>query len=79
MLLPGADVVAARTVAARMSKAVADAPFDLDGETRVRVSMGGAVWVPPSAEGPDEVIFRAGEHLRMAQIRGGGVVRDGDG
>jgi diguanylate cyclase (GGDEF)-like protein len=60
VLLPGADAVAAKAVAERMVKTVRGHDFLLaDGRT-VTVSVGGSVWVPPSAESGDDIVQRAG-------------------
>jgi diguanylate cyclase (GGDEF)-like protein len=72
VLLPGADVVAAEAVAARMLRAVADQPLELEGDRRVTVSVGAAVWVPPSGETGQDVARRARTALDASKSRGAG-------
>ena len=102
VLLPGADVVAARAVGERMTRAVADERFPLanppaslsaeeedghenDGtlrfvepllppERNITVSVGGALWVPPSRQSAEAIFRRAGDALREARRQGGGVL-----
>ena len=70
VLLPGADVHAARVVAQRMSSAVAKNPLELGEPRSVTVAIGAAVWVPPSGETGADVVRRAGEALAAAKKRG---------
>jgi diguanylate cyclase (GGDEF)-like protein len=98
LLLPGADVLAARAVAERMTRAIAGEAFAvvaasgaaavswvgedegplrlaeplLPPEQMVTVSIGGALWVPPSRLSAETIYRRAGEALREARTLGGG-------
>jgi diguanylate cyclase (GGDEF)-like protein len=78
-LLPGADSVAARTVADRMSKAISGEVFE-SATRHFTASIGGAVWVPPSGEMGKDIVARAREAVAQARSHGvGGVhieVRD---
>ena len=74
ILLPGADAVAARTVVKRAVRAVRDKPLDLSGGLVVTVSAGAAVWTPPSGEGADDIIRRAGTALAAARAKGAASV-----
>jgi diguanylate cyclase (GGDEF)-like protein len=79
VLLPGADVHAARVVGQRMSNAVAKAPIELGDPRPITVSIGAAVWVPPSGETGADVVKRAGEALNAAKAKGPGEIRiDGE-
>ncbi len=73
-LLPGADALAARAVAERMGKAVAEEGF-VTAARHVTVSIGGALWVPPSGEGGGEVLRRAREAVTQARARREAAVR----
>jgi diguanylate cyclase (GGDEF)-like protein/PAS domain S-box-containing protein len=70
VLLPGADMTAARVVAERMRNAVSNAPIGAAEVRKVSVSVGAAVWVPPSGETGPDVVRRAGDALAAAQRRG---------
>jgi diguanylate cyclase (GGDEF)-like protein/PAS domain S-box-containing protein len=72
-LLPGADALAARTVAERMSKAISTQEFT--GAARhVTISVGGALWVPPSGEVGVDILRRARDAVVQARNHGiGGV------
>ncbi len=70
LLIPGADAIAARTVAQRAAQAVSAEPVDVGEHRTVTVSIGGAVWVPPSGESGADVLARAGEALVCAKRRG---------
>jgi diguanylate cyclase (GGDEF)-like protein len=73
VLLPGADEVAARTVAARMVRAVATATFEVVLAPRtVSVCAGAVLWVPPSGEIGADILRRAGDALALARSRGAG-------
>lgn len=74
VLIPGADAHAARVVAQRMSNAVGSEPIDLGEPRAVTVTIGAAVWVPPSGENGQEVVARAGEALARAKRRGKGEI-----
>jgi diguanylate cyclase (GGDEF)-like protein len=73
-LLPGADALAAQTVGERMAKAVAEHTFGLDGQRAVTVSVGGALWVPPSGETGADIVTRAGAAIAEARKHGPGKV-----
>ena len=80
VLLPGADVHAARVVAQRMSNAVAKTPLEIGEPRGVSVTIGAAVWVPPSGETGSDVIKRAGDALTLAKKAGHGEIGvDGEG
>ena len=80
VLLPGADVHAARVVAQRMNNAVGKTPIELGDPRTVTVSIGAAVWVPPSGEIGADVVKRAGDGLKVAKGRGAGEIAiDGEG
>ncbi|HEX3346173.1 MAG TPA: GGDEF domain-containing protein, partial [Polyangiaceae bacterium] len=70
MLLPGADAIAARVVGERVSKAMA-AAFQVGPGRRVTLSIGGALWVPPSGETSADIVKRAGNAVREARKQGG--------
>lgn len=71
VLLPGADGLAARTVAERMAEAVASADLGLPSGRRVTVSVGAALWLPPSEETGDDIIRNAEQAVREAHRLGG--------
>lgn len=73
VMLPGADAVAARTVADRIVKAMAGGPFEEMGRN-VTLSIGAALWVPPSGETAADIVRRAGLAVREARKKGGGHV-----
>jgi len=70
MLLPGADAIAARVVGERVTKAMAEI-FRVGPGRKVTLSIGGALWVPPSGETSDDIVKRAGVALREARKQGG--------
>jgi diguanylate cyclase (GGDEF)-like protein len=96
VLLPGADRVAVRAVAERMTAAMAKAGFALVGsvapparhtendtvlrlaeplfssERTMSVSIGGALWVPPSPKSAEATFRSAGDALRDARNSGPG-------
>jgi diguanylate cyclase (GGDEF)-like protein/PAS domain S-box-containing protein len=72
-LLPGADAVAAQTVAARLTQAVRADPSMLPSRA-VTVSVGGGVWVPPSGERGDDILRRSGAALMKARAVGAGQI-----
>jgi diguanylate cyclase (GGDEF)-like protein len=79
LLLPRADAGSARKILHRavdgvLARCRAIVPT-------LSVSVGGAVWSPPSAEGPADVVRRAGDALARARGRGPGrlEVDAGDG
>jgi diguanylate cyclase (GGDEF)-like protein len=72
-LLPGADAVAAKTVAERFVLAVRMHDFMLTGR-KVTICVGCAVWVPPSGERGEDILRRAGVALFKARAGGKGRV-----
>jgi diguanylate cyclase (GGDEF)-like protein/PAS domain S-box-containing protein len=70
VLLPGADAIAARTVGERITNAMGKEAV-LAAERKVSLSIGAALWVPPSAESSGEIVKRAGLALREARKQGG--------
>lgn len=75
VLLPGADELAANTVAQRMLKAVAGATCDEQlPALKVTVSAGAVLWVPPSGENGRDVLRRAGDTLDRARAQGPGAL-----
>jgi diguanylate cyclase (GGDEF)-like protein/PAS domain S-box-containing protein len=72
VLLPGADELAARAVAKRMSQTLAVDELSLDDARHVTVSMGAALWVPPSGESAAHILQRAGEAVDEARSWGVG-------
>lgn len=70
LLAPGADAHGARTVAERMAASVAEEPLDIGERRTITVSIGVAVWVPPSGETGNDVLERAAAALKTAQARG---------
>jgi diguanylate cyclase (GGDEF)-like protein len=72
-ILPGADAVAAKTVADRFIDVVRAHPFKLPSHT-VTVCVGGGVWVPPSGERADDIFRRAGVAMFKARAAGKGRV-----
>jgi diguanylate cyclase (GGDEF)-like protein len=73
-ILPGADRVAAETVAARMVEVVAAHDFELADRRQVTVCAGASVWVPPSGETGTDILGRAGGALSEAKGRGPGEI-----
>jgi diguanylate cyclase (GGDEF)-like protein/PAS domain S-box-containing protein len=71
MLLPGADAIAARVVGERVTKAMAST-FQVGPGRKVSLSIGGALWVPPSGETSEDIVKRAGLAVREARKQGGG-------
>jgi diguanylate cyclase (GGDEF)-like protein len=72
MLLPGADAIAAHTVGERVIRAMSDQAFSIGTGRRVSLSIGGALWVPPSGETSDDIVKHAGTAMREARKQGGG-------
>jgi diguanylate cyclase (GGDEF)-like protein len=70
MLLPGADAIAARVVGERVMKAMGEL-FQIGPGRKVTLSIGGALWVPPSGETSEDIVKRAGNALREARKQGG--------
>jgi two-component system cell cycle response regulator len=72
LLLPRADAAAARSVLRRtIDGAHEKARALVPGLT---LSVGAAVWSPPSAEGPAEILGRAAEALAAARAKGKGKI-----
>lgn len=74
LLAPGADAHGAEAVARRMSQAVSSEPFEIGERRRVTVTIGAAVWVPPSNDKGTDVLSLAGDALEKAQARGAGTI-----
>jgi diguanylate cyclase (GGDEF)-like protein len=72
LLLPRADAASVRRVLTRAIDAVHEKARAIAPD--VTVSVGAAIWAPPSAEGPADVIRRAGDALTRARLRGPGRV-----
>ncbi len=72
MLLPRADVRAVATVLRRALEGVHAKGREL--VPGMSVCVGAAIWTPPSAEGPADIVRRAGEALAVARARGRGKV-----
>ena len=72
VLLPGADELAARAVAKRFFHTLDVDELNLDEQRRVTVSMGCALWVPPSGESATHILQRAGIALVEARSWGQG-------
>ncbi len=72
VLLPGADELAARAVAKRMFQTLAGKDLSIDSARHVTVSMGCALWVPPSGESASHILQRAGTAVGEAQSWGAG-------
>jgi diguanylate cyclase (GGDEF)-like protein len=71
VMLPGADAVAAKVVCDRILKAIGAPPFE--GIARkVSMSIGVALWVPPSGETAADIVRRSQAALREARRNGGG-------
>jgi diguanylate cyclase (GGDEF)-like protein len=75
VLLPGADALAVRAVADRIVLATADVQIEAEDARGVTLSIGAALWVPPSGEAADDVFSRAGELRREARSRGTGQLQ----
>lgn len=75
VLLPGADALAARAVGERMAASIAAQSLGTTGDgQRVTLSVGGALWVPPSGESGEDIVQRAGKALVEARKLGGGKI-----
>ena len=71
VMLPGADVVAAKAVFDRVLKAMGSPVFEGVGRN-VTMSIGGALWIPPSGETSVDIVRRASQALKEARKNGGG-------
>jgi diguanylate cyclase (GGDEF)-like protein len=74
VLLPGADELAARAVGKRIFRTLANGDLHLEGARRVTVSMGCALWVPPSGELATHILERAGQAAIEARSGGTGLL-----
>ena len=74
VLLPGADAIAGGAVGDRMIKTIVACSLGLEGDRRVTLSVGCAVWVPPSGESGADIAHRAGLAVVEAREMGGGRV-----
>lgn len=73
LLIPGADATGAKVVAERMMSAVSREPLDIGNEKQqITVSVGAAVWIPPSGENGGDVMERAATALARAKKKGTG-------
>jgi diguanylate cyclase (GGDEF)-like protein len=72
-LLPGADRVAAQTVAERFVESV-KANASVSSARSVSICVGGGVWVPPSGERGEDILRRAGVAMFKARAAGKGRV-----
>lgn len=70
LLIPGADAHGARVVAQRMAAAVSSKPIEVGEKLDVTVTIGAAVWIPPSGESGGDVMDRAASALALAKTRG---------
>jgi GGDEF domain-containing protein len=57
-----------------MSNSVAKTPLEIGEQRGVSVSIGAAVWVPPSGETGGDVVKRAGDALGQAKKNGHGEI-----
>jgi diguanylate cyclase (GGDEF)-like protein len=71
MLLPGADAIAAQAVAERVVRAMAERAFPVGAGRHVSLSIGGALWVPPSGETSDDILKDAALAMHEARKQGG--------
>ncbi|MGH7270620.1 MAG: hypothetical protein ACREJ3_09330, partial [Polyangiaceae bacterium] len=65
------DEVAARAAAARVFRTMVVDELRLDDARRVTLSIGCALWVPPSGESTDDILRRAGSAVIEAREQGG--------
>ena len=72
VLLPRADMSVLRSVLRRARDGVHAKGRELVPE--LTVSVGAAVWTPPSAEGPPDIVLRAESALAAARARGKGKI-----
>jgi hypothetical protein len=71
MLLPGADAASTKLI---LDRCVASAN-ELVGAGDPPLTLGAAVWIPPSGDGALDMMARAEEALAAAVARGRGKVR----
>ena len=69
MCLPGADASAVRVVLERALAGLYARVHEAFGRP-IMMSVGVAVWIPPSADSPEDIIERAGAALESARRRG---------
>jgi len=74
MLLPGADAIAAHTVAERVVRAMSEKSFPPGSGRDVSLSIGCALWVPPSGETSERIFDHAGLAMRESRQQGGGRI-----
>ncbi len=74
VLLPGADELAARAVGKRIYRTLSVEELSLGNDRRVTVSMGCALWVPPSGELASHILQRAGQATLEARAGGSGLL-----
>jgi diguanylate cyclase (GGDEF)-like protein len=74
VLLPGADALAAKTVGDRITQSMTERSPQAGLPSRITLSIGAALWVPPSAEASADILKRAGNAAREARKKGGGCV-----
>ena len=80
VLLPGADLTAARVVAERMRNSVAGTPIEVGEPRAITVCIGAAVWIPPSGETGPDVVRRSADAMKVAKHRGRSEIAiDGEG
>lgn len=70
LLLPGADIVAARAVANRVQTSVLAHGTNTSDWPKVTVSIGGAICKPPTVDTAENVMMRCREALQTARGRG---------
>jgi GGDEF domain-containing protein len=73
LLIPGVNQESARVVLDRAVAALYAQPIGPQG-LPVTFSAAAAVWAPPSAETPEDVLRRVGSALGTARMRGPGTV-----
>ncbi len=74
VLLPGADELAARAVGKRIHRTLSVEELSLGSARRVTLSMGCALWVPPSGELASHILQRAGQATFEARSGGTGLL-----
>jgi diguanylate cyclase (GGDEF)-like protein len=72
LLIPGADAHGAKVVAQRMASAVSKEPVEVGEKRDITVTIGAAVWIPPSGENGGDVMERAAAALARGKKRGKG-------
>jgi diguanylate cyclase (GGDEF)-like protein/PAS domain S-box-containing protein len=74
ILLPGADELAARAVGKRIYRTLSVEELSLGSTRRVTLSMGCALWVPPSGELASHILQRAGNATVEARAGEAGLL-----